>query len=212
VISAIHIIYRILLRSSWIRTQQQQIAICADIEDRKATIIKNVERPWYHGDAWDTLNYYVPPSYNASIPRAIVQTLRAMTSLESLHLNVLRLSEQQGRTIQDLLKEVPELKLKHLTIRADSGVVAALITKCLLGELKSLDTDEYSLYNNRDVMKFDKLERLRVHLHKDYEHLDTCYQDSITDAWPVFDMELPPHPRLLPCPQDSHSTRVQGLL
>ncbi|CAF3516995.1 unnamed protein product, partial [Fusarium graminearum] len=38
-----------------------------------------------------------------SIPQAIMQTLQAMTSLESLHLNILAFSEQQELAFLDLL-------------------------------------------------------------------------------------------------------------
>ncbi|KAL6924989.1 hypothetical protein FSST1_002263 [Fusarium sambucinum] len=126
---------------------------------KKATIVKNMVRPCYHIDQWDMLKHPVYPQYHVLIPRAIMQTLQAMTSLESLHLNILMLSAQQEAMILDLLQETPGFKLQHLTIRAGFKVAKSFILKCS-HELRSLDTHVSS-----SVFKSKKLERLRIHLY-----------------------------------------------
>ncbi|KAG8350634.1 hypothetical protein FVEN_g11261 [Fusarium venenatum] len=88
-----------------------------------------------------------------------MQTLRTMTSLESLHLNVLMLSAQQEAVVLDLLQEKPGFKLQHLTIRVGFKVAESFILKCS-HELRSPDTDVSS-----SVFKSKKLESLRIHLY-----------------------------------------------
>ncbi|CEI38858.1 unnamed protein product [Fusarium venenatum] len=102
--------------------------------------VKNMMRPCYHIDQWDMLKHPVYPQCHVLIPRAIMQTLRTMTSLESLHLNVLMLSAQQEAVVLDLLQEKPGFKLQHLTIRVGFKVAESFILKCS-HELRSPDTD-----------------------------------------------------------------------
>ncbi|RGP62090.1 hypothetical protein FSPOR_9548 [Fusarium sporotrichioides] len=111
---------------------------------KNATILKNMVQPCYHIDLWDALKYPVYLTYLGSISQAIMQTLQAMTSLESLNLNVLGLSEQQELKFLDLLQEAPEFKLQHLTIRAGYGVAKSFILR-YSHELRSLDTDVLSI-------------------------------------------------------------------
>ncbi|XEU96952.1 hypothetical protein FSHL1_002237 [Fusarium sambucinum] len=120
---------------------------------KKATIVKNMVRPCYHIDQWDMLKHPVYPQYHVLIPRAIMQTLQAMTSLESLHLNILMLSAQQEAMILDLLQETPGFKLQHLTIRAGFKVAKSFILKCS-HELRSLDTHVSSSVFNVPVYQY----------------------------------------------------------
>ncbi|OBS18043.1 hypothetical protein FPOA_09771 [Fusarium poae] len=128
---------------------------------KKATIIKNMVWPCYHIDQWDTMKHPLYPAHSTLIPRAIMQTLQAMTSLESLHLSVLELSVQQKRMFLGLLEkeDAPGIKLQHLTIRATINVAKPFILKCS-HELRSLDTNVSS-----SMFKSKKLERLRIHLY-----------------------------------------------
>ncbi|EKJ68046.1 hypothetical protein FPSE_11857 [Fusarium pseudograminearum CS3096] len=126
---------------------------------KKATIHKDMVRPFCHTDPWDTLKYHIDPTFSTSIPQAIMQTLQAMTSLKSLHLNILAFSEQQELAFLDLLQETPDIKLQHLTIRAGCQVAKPFILKCS-HDLRSLYT--YDCKMSAGIFKSKKLEKLRI--------------------------------------------------
>ncbi|CAF3467140.1 unnamed protein product [Fusarium graminearum] len=126
---------------------------------KKATIHKDMVRPFWHADTWDALKYDVDPIFSTPIPQAIMQTLQAMTSLESLHLNILAFSAQQELAFLDLLQATPDIKLQNLTIRAVCKVAKSFIPKCS-HDLRSLDT--YDCKMSTGIFKSKKLEKLRI--------------------------------------------------